>query len=286
MVIYIDVLLGLNMFVNYFLLLATGGANRTRPPFIRLLLGALTGAAVSLIIFLPPLHFLLDTLFKALWCGVMVLVTFSFKGLRRFLRFYGTFLGMSFSFAGVMLAIWFAFKPQGMAINNFTVYFNVSPVLLILSTVVSYMIIKLVCRFSEKKAANGNIYKLEISMNAHSVCCDALLDTGNSLRDLFSGDPVIVVEYDLIKPLLTKRAQYAFSGGVSASDYAMDEKYRLIPYSAVGKEGFLPAFRPESVCVRLAGKEFKTNKVMIAVSSGPISSEYKALIGNDIAENL
>ena len=54
-VVYIDVLLGVNLFVNYFLLLAVGRFLHLAVRRLRLLAGAAVGAVFSLSILLPPL---------------------------------------------------------------------------------------------------------------------------------------------------------------------------------------------------------------------------------------
>ena len=60
-VVYIDVLLGVNLFVNYFLLLAVGRFLHLAVRRLRLLAGAAVGAAFSLSILLPPLPAVLPT---------------------------------------------------------------------------------------------------------------------------------------------------------------------------------------------------------------------------------
>ena len=104
-VIYIDVLLSINLAVNYFLLLASLRLSGRRAPRPRILLGAAVGAVYSLIILLPDISWPLQTLTRAAVCLLMVLVCerrVSFGGL---LRDALVFFTVSFVFAGFMLAM-------------------------------------------------------------------------------------------------------------------------------------------------------------------------------------
>lgn len=60
-----------------------------------------------------------------------------------------------------------AFKPKGMEVYNDTVYFNISPVLLIILTLVCYYILKLTKILT--KGGNGSgVCKVEIKVNEQS----------------------------------------------------------------------------------------------------------------------
>lgn len=286
MVVYLDVLLTLNLFVNYFLLLTTAKINNLHSKFYRLFFGAAFGALFSLTIFLPEFGALLDTLFKIGMSLGIVFITFSFKSLKRFLKITGTFFGVAFVYAGIMLAFWFAFKPNGMAINNSVVYFNISPVLLIVSTVASYLIITVVRMFTKTKNSECGIYTLEIGYKDKIVRCKALLDTGNSLIDLFTNAPVVVAEYDLVEYMLPVPAREVFAGLAADVPEEMATRYRLIPYSAVGGKGLLPAFKPDYVTVNQGKKSLKVENVLIAVSKDKLSDDFKALISTELIQNL
>ena len=62
MVVYVDVLVALNIFVTYFLLLCTRGLLRKTVKRRRLAFGAVLGGLYSLIIFVPELSDILSVL--------------------------------------------------------------------------------------------------------------------------------------------------------------------------------------------------------------------------------
>ena len=90
------------------------------------------------------------------------------------------------------------------------------------------------------------------------MCCNALMDTGNSLCEPFSGYPVILAEKSVFNKL---------NGGETP------EKIRLIPVSTVGGEALIKAFRPESL--KIGG--YTTDKVYIGESLTP-HEEYKIIL--------
>ena len=67
-----------------------------------------------------------------------------------FFKSFVCFLFINILFFGLTLAIWFMFKPKGMFINNGIVYFNISPTILITSTLISYFLIEMTNRFLGK----------------------------------------------------------------------------------------------------------------------------------------
>lgn len=285
MVIYLDLLLCLNLFVNFFLLKATAALSKTECGFWRMLLGALLGAATSLTILLPSLPLIIDLWIRVLAAAGMVLIAFSYNSKRTFIRHFGTLFLCSFGFAGVMFAVWFLFRPNGMQLSGNAVYFDISPLLLIVSTVVAYGILRLISFFSQRRAEVSKIYTISITLNDRTVCTQALCDTGNHLTDLLSGNPVVVVEHDLVKSLLPTGAECFTTVGAQPPPQ-IQSRYRVIPFTAVGGKGFLPAFVPDMMEIARNDKKYKTSKVTVAVSKDLMTDEYRALIGSELATFL
>lgn len=160
--------------------------------------------------------------------------------------------------------------------SNLVIYFNMSPVILVVCTGICYLIINFVSYFISKSIKEHHIYQIELTYQNQMVVTNALLDTGNSLRDLYSGDPVIILENTLAEKLLKVPVA---SMGESV------QGYRLIPYSVVSQKGFLQAFRPDKVVIKTE-KVTKEIKATIAVSETAVHDQYKALLSKDINEML
>ena len=309
MTVYIDILFLLNLAVDYCILSLTSRLNGGTAGFLRQLCGAGIGALFSFIIFLPTQPLLLELVIRLTFSALIVLCAYGFGGWRRFLRLMATFYVVSFLYAGLMLAVWFVCHPAGMAVHNGIVYFNISPIMLIAGTALGYGAIWLLRRFMKRPAASGERRRVEIMLNGRRVEVNALVDTGHSLSDIMSDQPVIVTALPAVQPLIPLESLPAFLhvGSQPAGDMA--ERYRLIPYSVVGGGGLLPAFRcddakievprkegnrPHSSVRRLAAqsperpicleKKERLSPAIVAVSVHPLSGDYDAIISPEWIE--
>lgn len=283
--IYVDVLLAVNLFINYFLLLAAAKFLGVPKKQWRLVLGAGLGAGYSLAILLPAIPVMLNLAAKVILSASIVCVAFPIKSWKMFFKSMGCFYAMNFAFAGFMLAFWYFVGPPGLVIKNSVVYLSISPIVLILSTVASYVILRLIFRIIGKPESKSTLCMLQITLNNKTVSCTARVDTGNSLVEPFSHEPVAVVEYEIIQSILDVAMQEAMYSPVNAgsASFPVTSGIRMVPFHSIAGEGVLPAFRPD-VCVIEYGKEkMKANQIYVAVCRGKIGSgEFSALLNPDL----
>lgn len=165
--VYIDVLITVNVFIDFILILCTKKALCINTSFKKMLLASLLGGVQSLIALFPPLPFFLNIPIDVLCAAGIVLCAFGRCPFKCFIKRISVFLSLSFSFCGIMMFLYNAFKPKGMEVYNDTVYFNISPVLLIILTLVCYYILKLTKILT--KGGNGSgVCKVEIKVNEQS----------------------------------------------------------------------------------------------------------------------
>ena len=232
----------------------------------RILLGATLGSLYSLIVFLPEMGVLFNILSRIAAGGIIVFASFGFKTLKRFLKLSLTFILMTFLFAGAMIAMWIIFRPSGMVINNSTVYFGIKMPVLIASTALTYIAIKFVMKFLNKSRPPMTICDVTLYFAGKDVKGRAMLDTGNTLSEGFSGYPVVVCTYEFVKDILPYECEDFFKGNVNAlhsiADKNLMKKVRVVSYGTVSETGLLPAFQPDKLVV---GKEVETDKVFVGV---------------------
>ena len=87
----------------------------------------------------------------------------------------------------------------------------------------------------------------------------ACLDTGNRLREPLSGQPVLVANAALLKPVLP------------------DSGFRAVAYGSVGGGGTLPCFRPERLYIWENGRRRRAPEAWIAVYPRRLPGAYQAL---------
>ena len=271
--VYADVLLALNFFINYFLLLSVGRIMKSSFSRTRVCLGAAFGAACSLTLFLPPMSLAVGSLVKLTISSGMVLIAFRLKNFRVFGRYLLVTCAVTFAFGGAMLALWLTLAPHGMYYRNGTVYFSLSPVFVIFVTVSCYTIITLAGKICRKLELRTGECSAVIRCGGCARSLRLMYDTGNLLTEPFSGLPVIVVRQNALGGVLPQ----GFPTGQGSGNL------RVVPYSALGGEGLLCAFRPQSVELR-AGRRRNRVDCYVAVSDA-LECEYDGIINPKILES-
>ncbi len=282
MIVYVDVLLVINLFVNYFLLLVTKTLLRKSVRRKRLVLGAVIGSLYALVIFLPTLPNIITLLMHLAASCLIVLAAFPVENVKAFLKAFAAFYAVNFAFAGLMLALWLGFHPNGMVYQNGAVYFDIDIKILILTSAACYLFLTLIFRLLRRRAPDNAVYDIELFHRGKTVATKALLDTGHSLSDGFSDCPVLVANHRVVLRLADTALRPFLEGEItSVSDSTA--RIRLIPYSSVHGSGVLKAFRIEEVCV--PSRSYRLQNVLIALSETEFSAgEYEVLLCGDFFE--
>ena len=257
--VYIDVLITVNIFTDFFLLLCVKRFLDIRARIIRLILGSLIGGALSLVALLPKIPSGINIILDILFAAVIVFFTFGRTNIKNYIKRVAIYFGISFFFCGIMIFIYTAFKPKGMAIFNNVVYFDISPVLLIILTLICYYILRLIRRMT-KGDAGKSVCDIEVTFNDKSVAFSAVLDTGCSVKEPFSSLYVIIAEKELMKDITPDTA-----------------KMRIIPFDSLGGKGLLKGYLPNKLTVN--GKEVNA---YIGVCENVINSDIKAIAPYEI----
>lgn len=275
-VIYADILVAVNMIVNYFLLRASAAVTHSDYKTVRLFLSAAAGGFFSMIIFVENIPTFLNALIKTVFLAFMVAVAFKPNSLKSFIKNCASFFIANFVFAGIMLAVCTFLVPNRALYKNGVVYFDINILTLILSSLFCYGILTLLSRFSKNRAPVQSVYELTVTYNSKEAKCMALYDTGCSLNDGFSGRPVIIADKSFAEKL------YGENG-----DLTMQKNFRLIPYSTIKNGGALPAFMADKICVKTPNGEAVAERVYIAVAERKlISGGFTALLGVPVLDAL
>ena len=273
-VIYIDVLIFLNVFVNYFLLLSVSLLLRTNVRKHRILSGAFIGGIFSLSALLPEFSAVFSVLLRIFIATVLVIITFGYKTFQFFIKHFFSLLISTFLFAGLMNGIWLIFRPNGMIYKNSAIYFDVSIWLLVISTVCCYIAVTLVSRLFSRNPHTALTYKVLFEINGIQITAEAMLDTGNTLTEIFTGYPVLICTYRLIEKDFPEEMKTIFRNGLT-NDTQPDEnwikKIRLVSLKTVSGNSNLVSFRPDSLIIKGLDYTKETNEAYIAVSN---KSEY------------
>ncbi|MDR0914897.1 MAG: sigma-E processing peptidase SpoIIGA [Oscillospiraceae bacterium] len=261
--IYVDVLIFINMFIDFFLLMCVKKflniAARTR----RVVLGSLLGGVCSLVAIIPRLNPVVNILLAVATGALVVFATFGRCAAKAYIKRAAAFVFASIGFCGISILFYNLFKPSKMVISNGIVYYDVSPVLLILLTVICYIVMRAIQKITGRQDSKNQIAEVEVTENGIVCRFKSKIDTGCNLTEPFSGSPVIIAD----KSLFANRIQIP------------QQKKRVIPFGSLGGSGLLEGFKPDKVCINsIAAKE----EIYIALSDNTFTGEVKSLMNGDI----
>lgn len=270
-VIYIDLLFFVNAAVDYALIICTAKICGVCPERKRFILSALSGAAYSAAaVFLPAL-----TRLPAIIAAGVLMSALAFGAGKGFFRVTLVFFAVSAAFGGTVCAVSVMRGVNALSIRA-----------LIISLALCYAVFSAVFRRLARAEVQSLISPVTLTLQGRSITVNALHDTGNSLSEPVTGRPVIVIERESAARLLTKEQASLFTGPVCEAAETVIRAGRvglrvhLVPYSAVGASGLLPAFRVDMAVI---GKKSRP-EIFAAVSPTALSDGggYNALIGGKI----
>ena len=287
--VYADVLFLVNFAANYLLLSATARLSRWKAKPERLALSSLGGASYATLALVPCLRPLYSWPLR-LAAGALM-VTASFPDVRG-TRLYSLFLSF---YLCCVVAAGTAVAISGLVSGSFGSYLATDPVpsptpwwVMVSGFVVLAAVPLLLALSSHRPGAS--FLQIELEVDGRSVTLTGLLDTGNDLRDPVSGLPVIVVDLDSIKGILSGDAVGFFSSrwdrlGDGLTLDPMARRLRLIPYCGLsGQRGVLPGFMPDRVRLCREAGSSTSIEAVVGVSWKKLSPSgaFQALIHPDL----
>ena len=276
MIVYVDVLLIVNFMVNFILLRLTAQFSGELFSGKRAACGAFAGALSALIVFFPDPPFLGLAALRLGVSFVMVLIAFGVGKDRALPKLTMLLCLISCLFSGMMLAVSIIFEQDMMSVYHGVLYFDIGLPALLMSVTAAYFLSKLLSMLLWGRNPQGSQCRATIVTTRGSCTVSALIDTGNSLTEPFSGDPVLVCEKEALKGVLPMAMEKR------GPNVPLPVGCRLVPYRTVGGKGVLEAFRP--LCVRIESGQniYRCERVYVAVSCDPIGAGSFCAVLNPI----
>ncbi len=282
-VIYVDTLFFLNTLVDYLLLLAAARLAGEPLRRWRFALGAALGGLYAVAIFLPGLGFLSHPVCRVASVVLMMLV--SYGGSRRLLRQGVLFVALTFAFGGGVVAIGLM-GGTGLSLGKGVFYSALDLKVVLLSAAVCYGVLTLVFqRLARHSATSGELVNIKLYLGENTADLTALVDTGNTLTDPVSGQPVVVAEGERLGQLFPQGKRPSLvdlrnpTGALTRLGTGeWKSRFRLLPYRSVGVDhGLLLAVRVDRM--ELDGQRIGPMLVALSPTSVSDGGGYQALIG-------
>lgn len=297
MTVYLDVVMLENLSMNYIILFATGYLMKIKMKQLRLILSSLLGGIYAVVAYLEILPIYSSLFMKIILSIVMVYAAFHPKGIKNLCKQLVIFYLTSFAFGGCAFFLLYFIRPQDILMRN-GVYVGTYPIkIALLGGIVGFIVVYIAFKVVKTKLRKKDIvYTVEIKIGEKVLKVNAMLDTGNMLKDPISGMPVIVVEkaklYSLLPSKLLDNIEQMIGGdGESLIDQIEEKdiwaKFRMIPFSSVGKQnGIMLGFKADEVTIEKDEGVQTRKDVIIGIFNHSLSKNehYSALIGLDMLE--
>lgn len=231
---------------------------------------------------------------KVLLSIIMVYITLEANSIKKLFKQLIVFYLVSFSFGGCAFALLYFVRPQDVLIKN-GVYIGTYPIkIALLGGVIGFVITQMAFKIVKSKIKKKDvIYKIKIKIFEKEQIVNAILDTGNFLKDPITKMPVIIVEkaelYSILPKELLDNIDSIIGGERedfinSAEENKYLNKLKIIPFSSIGKQnGIMVGIKADEVTILHEESENRKN-VIIGISSQKLGNHYSALFGLDLLE--
>lgn len=243
-VIYIDVLIGLNIYVTYILLLAEETILKSDSTAIKRGIASLAGGMLSLVILLPELNLILSAFSKLFSAFIIVLINFRFFSFKVFLRRVIVFFAISSLFAGIMTALWQVFTPPKLVMKNGVFYYHFSAVTLIISTIIAYGVVKLLNIIFSRKTTPERFFDAQISLDGKNTLLKVFLDTGNKAFSI-NGLPAVFCDAKKLHGVISEDVLENIKNNDIPRN-SMRFKTQMVPFETIEKNGIMMGIKPDS----------------------------------------
>ena len=222
--IYVDVLVFEDLFLNYVIVLSTGILLNRITKLKKVFLSSVIGTIPLIFLFLNinSIHiFLINFIFSF----IMSIIAFKYQDIIYTLKNVIYMYFISIFLAGTIYLINSSFFPK---INN---YLLNSIILILLSPIITFIYIKVIKKL---KTNYSNYYIVDIYLkDKPKITLNAFLDTGNKLIDPYTHKPIILVSKNNID--------------------ITNEKTLLVPYNTIDNHSLLTCIIPNKLFIHKIG---------------------------------
>lgn len=241
MTIYVDLIILLNFFLDFLLLLVVSLILKRNTKIIRIIIGSLIGGVSIISLFINMNSFSLF-IFKFVISIFMCLISFSYKNFKYTLNNIIYLYLISIILGGFLYFINNSFSYKNIGLIFFHNGFSINILIIILlSPVILFLYLK---QTKSAKEELNKKYIVDITLlNEKKLHLTGFLDTGNSLYDPYKKRPIIVINKKIL------------------GNY--NPKYILVPFITINKESLLKCFRIKNIIIN--GKKIE-EEVLVGIS--------------------
>lgn len=293
MTIYIDIIIVENLIMNYIILYATGLISKNKISYLRIFLASLIGSIYAATQYISKLNIYSNFIIKTILSIIIIFVAFNPQNIKKLCKQLVLFYLTTFTFGGVATYLIYLLKPQNIIIKNGMYVGTYVLKVIFIGAILGTIILIISFRLSKNKMTKKDlICQIKIKLNGKEKVLNAIVDTGNMLKEPITGNPVVVIEkvalYDLMPKEILNNTESILGGDFEQIPEKIKKEYiqrlKIIPFSSLGKQnGMLVGIKPEKLEVINEQSEEKNNaRIGIYNKSLTKRGEYNALIGIEL----
>ncbi len=271
MVVYADILIVVNTIVDYFLIKATCLLKKKKISVLKQIIASILGGISSLYIFLQNTNWIIDFSFQCIMSFIISIICFGMKR-KQLLSSFLILQAIVCGYTGFVIAVFTLFKPKNILINNSVIYYQISPLAIILFTAAFYMIFTLLFFIFSKNSVYSGKCEIDVWVENRTIKLTAIIDTGNSIEDAMSNSEIIIVDTKSVEKLFVDYK----------TEKSNENRIRKIPCGTVSGVGLLDGIRCDYAHVYYKDNSFRLEKPILAISKSEFNDDYDAIVNPKI----
>jgi stage II sporulation protein GA (sporulation sigma-E factor processing peptidase) len=284
MVYYIEYVFAENFLIDFILLFITGKLIKSDIVYKRIIAASFIGAVYVILTVYVGREFMTFFIVKFSVSVLMLMVSFDIKGIIANIRVILCFYIISLIMVGIMTALYYL------------IYDRLTVNAIVLSLFVGYAALHFFFREIKARIDKNNYMRtVVINVGSLSSTLKAFIDTGNELSDPMTKKPVIVVNIESLRNILSEELYCNilrfyenkddnFESLLSGSN---NYNLRIIRYDTISSKGeMMVVFTPDNIEVKGNGKSISVVDAVIGIYPNKISrkGDYDALLFCKILE--
>ena len=293
MTIYIDVIIVENLIMNYIILYATGTISKVKISYLRIFCSSLIGAIYAITEYTFKLNIYSNIIIKTILSVIIIYVAFNPQNIKKNVQTINNLLRNNFHLWRNSNILNICTKTTKHNNKKWNVCRNICTKSNIYrSNNWNNYIIYSIQTSKKQNNKKDMICKIKIKINGKEKTLDAMVDTGNMLKEPITGTPVAVVErtslYDLLPKEILNNTESILGGDFKNIPEDIKREYipklKIIPFASLGKQnGMLVGIKPEKI--EIINEQTEENKnAIIGIYNKSLTKkgEYNALIGIEL----
>lgn len=300
-VVYLDVVLVINWLLDYLLLWSTARFAQLNTNPRRLSLSSTCGALYALAPLLCGQSIAFSVGSRIAFSLLMVWLAYSDLTVQTFVQAVIYFYLVAFVMAGAVLGAAYLFHASLDAydlLSGLLAFLDHLPYGWLLAAAAAAVLLARWGAPALRKSFLNTFFRVPvvIRFGEKNLAVYALVDTGNQLRDPLTQRPVIIVEYEVLQPLLPAAVRQSLRSGEEPDLRRLTEdlrgtpwaaRFHLVPFTSIGRtRGMLLCFRPDEVVVVTRDRMVKVKDILVGIYHRRLSPQgnYRALLHPDVLQ--